>query len=287
MNAKKIGAILVGASLIGCVAFGLSGIEKIKAGYVGVVYSMNGGVQDNVLSQGWKWVGPGKKVVQYSVATEQLYLSANKDEGDKDDTSFDVMCRDGKLNVDFEMSYSFDSDNVAQLYTRYRGLDGKDIINNIVKGKIKTYVNEITSKYSVLEAHMEKKSELNTDITNHLKEKLNDFGIIVESANLTQTRADATVQEAITKRSAAAQELEAETLKQEQTKKEAETAKIKAQGEAEAMLIKAQAEAEANKILSESLTDNLLKQQEIEKWNGSKAQTVVNGTDSTVVNPAQ
>lgn len=287
MNAKRIGAILVAALLIGGTAFTITGIEKIKAGYVGVVYSMNGGVQDQVLSQGWKWVGPGKKVVQYSVATEQLYLSANENEGEKDDSSFDVMCKDGKLNVDFEMSYSFDSDNVAQLYTRYRGLDGKDIINNIVKGKIKTYVNEITSKYSVLEAHMEKKSELNNDITSHLKEKLKDFGIVVESANLTQTRADETVQAAITKRSAAAQELEAETLKQEQTKKEAETAKIKAQGEAEALIIKAQAEAEANKILSESLTDNLLKQQEIEKWNGSKAQTVVNGTDSTVVNPAQ
>lgn len=287
MNAKRIGAILVAALLIGGTAFTITGIEKIKAGYVGVVYSMNGGVQDQVLSQGWKWVGPGKKVVQYSVATEQLYLSANENEGGKDDSSFDVMCKDGKLNVDFEMSYSFDSDNVAQLYTRYRGLDGKDIINNIVKGKIKTYVNEITSKYSVLEAHMEKKSELNNDITLHLKEKLKDFGIVVESANLTQTRADETVQAAITKRSAAAQELEAETLKQEQTKKEAETAKIKAQGEAEALIIKAQAEAEANKILSESLTDNLLKQQEIEKWNGSKAQTVVNGTDSTVVNPAQ
>lgn len=285
MNAKKIGAVSVAVLLIGGAAFGISGIEKIKPGYVGVVYSMNGGVQDEVLSQGWKWLSPGKKVVQYSVATEQLYLSEN--EGEKDNTSFDVICKDGKLNVDFEMSYSFDSENVSKLYTRYRGLDGKDIINNIVKGKIKTYVNETTSKYSVLEAHMEKKGELNADITSHLKDKLADFGIVVESANLTQTRADATVQEAITKRSAAAQELEAETLRQEQTKKEAETAKIKAQGEAEAMLIKAQAEANANKIISESLTDTLLKQQEIEKWNGSKAQTVVNGTDSTVVTPAQ
>ena len=53
------------------------------------------------------------------------------------------------------------------------------------------------------------------------------------------------------------------------------------------MLIKAQAEADANRILSESLTDNVLKQMEIEKWNGSNATTIVNGTDSTVVTPGQ
>lgn len=285
MKAKKIGAIVVGVILVSGTIFGISGIEKIKPGYVGVVYSMNGGVQDEVLSQGWNWIGPGKKVVQYSVATEQLYLSAS--DGGKDNTSFDVICKDGKLNVDFEMSYSFDSENVSKLYTRYRGLDGRDIVNNIVQGKIKTYVNEVTSKYSVLDAHMEKKGELNADITSRLKEKLSDFGIVVESANLTQTRADETVQAAITKRSAAAQELEAETLRQEQTKKEAETAKIKAQGEAEAKLIQAEAEAKSNNIISQSLTEQLLKQQEVSKWNGSKATTVVNGAEATVVTPAQ
>ena len=38
--------------------------------------------------------------------------------------------------------------------------------------------------------------------------------------------------------------------------------------EAEAMLIEATAEAEANKLLEESLTDTILKQKTIDKWNG-------------------
>lgn len=284
MKSKKIGAIVLGLVLVGGTVFTLKSMERIKPGYVGVVYSMSGGIQDDVLTQGWKWVGPTKKVTQYSVATEQLYMSATKEEGSKENESFDVTCRDGKLNVDFEMSYSFDAEKVPEIFTRYRGMSGEDVINNIIRGKIKTYVNEVTSQYSVLDAHMEKKGELNRAITEHLRTSLEAFGVTVESANLTRTQPDAAVEEAITRRSAAAQELEAETLKQEQAKKEAETAKIKAQGEADAKIIAAEAEAEANKKLQESLTPELIEKMRIEKWNGSNAQTVVNGATTPVVN---
>lgn len=287
MNSKKIGALIVGVVLVGAVAFGATGLERIKPGYVGIVYSLNGGIQDDVLTQGMRWIGLGKKVVQYSVATEQLYLSANGKEGSKDDDSFDVVCKDGKLNVDFEMSYSFNAEDVPGVFTRYRGMSGKDVIDNIVIGKVKTFVNEVTCQYSVLEAHLEKKAELNKAITEHLREALSSFGVTVESANLTATRPDAAVEEAITKRSAAAQELEAETLKQEQAKKEAETLKIKAQGEADAKLIEAEGEAKSNEVLQQSLTPELIELKRIEKWNGSNASTIVNGTESTVVTQAQ
>ncbi len=47
------------------------------------------------------------------------------------------------------------------------------------------------------------------------------------------------------------------------------TVKItQAQAEADAKLISANAEAEANKLLEESLTDNILKEKTIDKWNG-------------------
>lgn len=282
MKSKKIGAIVLGVILVGGTVFTLKSMERIKPGYVGVVYSMSGGIQDDVLTQGWKWVGPTKKVTQYSIATEQLYLSST--EGSKNDESFDVTCKDGKLNVDFEMSYSFDAEKVPEIFTRYRGMSGEDVIDSIVRGKIKTYVSEVTSQYSVLDAHLEKKAELNNAITEHLRTKLSDFGVTVESANLTRTQPDAAVEEAITRRSAAAQELEAETLKQEQAKKEAETKKIQAQGEADAQLIAAEAEAKANKILQESLSEELIEMKRIEKWNGSNAQTVVTGANTPVVN---
>lgn len=276
MKKSMIGAIIAGVLVLGGAAGTFICIERIPAGYVGVQYSMNGGVQDEILPQGWHLISPTKKVTEYSVATEQLYMQRDE----KKDSSFDVIARDGKMNVDFEMSYSFDADKVPDLYSRYRGMSGEDIINNIVIGKIKTLVNEVTSQYSVLEAHMEKKGELNRAITEHLKKSLAEFGVVVESANLTQTRVDSTIEAAITERSKAAQELEAEKQKKEKAIVEAERKKVEAQGEADAQLIKAQGEARANEELQKSITSEMVEYKKIEKWDGKLP--TVSGSDAII-----
>ena len=282
MKINKIGASVVGLGLILGVGTGLFCVEKIPAGYVGVQYSMNGGVSDEILTQGWHIISPTKKVTRYSVATEQLYMSADEREGSKTNEAFDVACSDGKMNVDFEMSYNFDSQKVPELYSRYRGLSGEDIINNIVRGKIKTYVNEVTSQYTVMDAYLTNRAKLNTDITAKLQEKLGEYGITVESATLSRTEPEEAIKVAITERSKAAQELEAEKQKKDRAEVEAERKKVEAKGEADAMLIKAQGEADANKAIQQSLTPELIQMKEIEKWNGSKATTIV-GEGSTAV----
>lgn len=276
MKKSKIGAIVAGVLVAGVAVGMFISIERIPAGYVGVQYSMNGGVQDEILPQGWHLISPTKKVTEYSIATEQLYMQKEE----KKDTSFDVIARDGKMNVDFEMSYSFDADKVPDLYNRYRGMSGEDIINNIIIGKIKTLVNEVTSQYSVLEAHMEKKGELNRAITEHLKKSLAEFGVVVESANLTQTRVDSTIEAAITERSKAAQELEAEKQKKEKAVVEAERKKVEAQGEADAKLIEAQGEAKANEELQKSITSEMVEYKKIEKWDGKLP--TVSGSDAII-----
>lgn len=277
---RGIGALLVLVT-VGGIVLGTAMVEKVKPGYIGVVYAPSTGTQEDTLSQGWHLISPFKKVTSFSIATEQLFMSQDEREGSKGNESFDARCKDGKMNVDFEMSYSFDSEKIPALFTKYRGMSGEDIIDNIIRGKIKTYVNEVTSKYTVLEAHMEKKTELNNDILAHLKEKLLDFGIVVESANLMNTRVDETIEAAITERSRAAQELEAEKQKAERAKVEAERMKVEAEGKAEVQKIEAQAQAEANKILQQSLTSEMLQQQWIEKWDGKLS--VVSGSDSNVV----
>ena len=59
--AGKIGAVVLACILV----FGIIGVavcgERIPAGYVGVVYSMSGGVEEEALQQGWHFVSPTKK----------------------------------------------------------------------------------------------------------------------------------------------------------------------------------------------------------------------------------
>ena len=267
---NKKGIVLgcvVSAAVIGVTGAFLCA-ERIPAGYVGVQYSVNGGVKDDVLSQGWHIVSPTVKVTKYSVATEQLYMSSDAREGFKENDSFDVICKDGKMNIDLEMSYSFDPDNVTKVFEKYRGMNGDTVVNTIVRGKIKTKVSEVTSKYTVLDAYMEKKPELNADITNALREYLKEFGITVESANITRATVDNTIEASITERSRVAQELEVEKMNQEKARLQAETALIEADGKNKVMIQNAQAEAEAYKIKSEQITDDLLQKWLIDKWDG-------------------
>ncbi len=49
---------------------------------------------------------------------------------------------------------------------------------------------------------------------------------------------------------------------------EANALRARAQGEADATRIRAQAQAEANKQLSQSLTSDLIRYQQLQKWDG-------------------
>ena len=91
----KIGAfflaIVMVVGLFGCVIC----LEQIPAGYVGVVYNMNGGVDGEVLTQGWHLVAPSKRVTEYSIGLEQSYLTADEQGDSKHDESFKVPTSDG------------------------------------------------------------------------------------------------------------------------------------------------------------------------------------------------
>ena len=254
---KAIGGILAGAIILGGLVGGFICTERIPAGYVGVQYSVNGGVKDEVLTQGWHIVSPTKKVTLYSVATETFVMSADERAGSKDNESFDLTCSDGTVNVDFEMQYTFDPEKVTGVFNKYRGVDGETVISTNLRSKIKTIANEVLSKYTVLEAHLEKKAEVNKALTEALREELGKLGIFVESATLPATRVSESIQNSINARTQKAQELEAEKLNQEKALLEQETARINAETER----IK-------NEEISKSLTKEMLIQMAIEKWDG-------------------
>jgi len=53
MSKGKLGAVLLALVMIVGVICAFSCLERVPAGYVGVVYNMNGGVDGEVLTQGW------------------------------------------------------------------------------------------------------------------------------------------------------------------------------------------------------------------------------------------
>ncbi len=94
-----------------------------------------------------------------------------------------------------------------------------------------------------------------------LNDKLNEIGLYITDVNIINFEFSEAYITAIEEKQVAQQQLlKAETEKQ--------TKITNAEAEAEAIKIRAEAEAEANRIIAESITDELVNYNKIEKWNG-------------------
>ena len=175
MTSGKIGAVLLAVVLI----FGLIGcvvcMERIPVGYVGVVYSMNGGVQDEVLTQGWHLLAPTKKVKEFTIGNEQFVLTKDSRDGSPEDDSFMVSTADNaNISISFQMSYRFRQADVVTTYKRFRGLSGEDIVNQRVRTVLKAKISEVTTFHTMMDIYSGDRGAINTEITEFLNEELGD-----------------------------------------------------------------------------------------------------------------
>jgi regulator of protease activity HflC (stomatin/prohibitin superfamily) len=301
MKKGYLGGVTLGVIIVlALIILGLSA-ERVPAGYVGVVYNMSTGVSDETLSQGWHLIPPTKRVTLYSIGIEQSYLTSTEDGDSKGDDSFSAPSSDGKgLQMELTFTYRYDSEKIADTFTRFKGRDGKELLNSFIKPNIISWTKEVTAKYPVTDILGEKRAELNTVLSEYLAEKFKPYGIIIENASLINIEVDKETKKSITNKVKAQQELElakiesqtaqiqAEKDKQvalieaeknkETAQIQAEQAKIKAQGEADAKKIAADAEAQANKKISESLTPELIEKFKYDKWDGQVSKITGNTT---------
>lgn len=286
-----IGGVALALALIiafvGCIIC----IERVPTGYVGVVYNMSGGVDGEVLTQGWHLVSPTKKVTTYSIGLEQSYLSSEKIGDSSDDESFSIPTSDGKtVRVNLEFSYRFDEDRVAETFTTFKGKSGETIKDTFIKPKVIAWTQEVSANYPVTDIFGDKRTQINAELDVYLREKFDQYGIIIDTVNFTDISVDDETAAAIQKKVTAQQELELATIEAEtaqiQAQKDKEVARIaaekdkevaqiaaekaiiEAEAKAEAVRIAAEAEAEANKKIAGSLTPELIEKIKYEQWNG-------------------
>lgn len=293
MGKGAIGAAVLGVGIAAAVVGGFVCSERIPAGYVGVVYNMSGGIDGEVLTQGWHLVAPTKKVTTYSIGIEQSYLSSEEKGDSPKDESFSTPTSDGKsLTVDLEFSYKFDADKIADTFIMFKGQSGKEVKDTFIKPKMRAWTQEVTAKYPVTDVFGDKRQELNEALDVYLKEKFEPYGILIDTVNFTNISTDKETSAAIQKKVTAQQELElanieAKTAKVEAEKEKqvaevnAEKKKIEAEGNAEATKIKAAAQAEANKEIAASLTPELIEKIKYDKWNGALPE--VQGTSTPII----
>ena len=243
-------------------------MTKVGQGEVGVVWTAAHGVQEEVLSPGMHFVHPLAKVKDYPVAQQQLVLSNNPEDyntSNHADWHVDAPADGGMVKMNMTINYNFLADKVVDLYTKFNGMDGETIVENMVQNSIIAYIKEVTPQFTVMDIYSAKRAEVSKAITEYLNTKLvKEYGINISSALIIDVQLDEALQQKVQAKEQAKQDAEKAELDKQTAIAQAETDKVKAEAEAAVMIEKARGEAEANRLVSQSITSELIQMKEAE-----------------------
>ncbi len=254
----KTTAIIVAVILLAGITL-FNTFTIVDAGHTGVVVTM-GKVKEGVLQEGIHAKIPFiQKVVKIDNRIRKLEV--NTEAFSKDLQS---------VNTVLAINYRVDT---SKSYSIYKNI-GADYETVLVVPAVNEVLKAITSTYTAEES-VTNRVLISDGLIEGLNEKLNDIGLYVTDVNIIDFEFSEAFINAIEEKQVAQQKL----LKAETEKK---TAITNAEAEAEALKIKAKGEAEANKVVSQSLTDKVIENKKIEKWNGELPK--VTGGSGTIIN---
>lgn len=152
--------------------------------------------------------------------------------------------------------------DAAKFLYRYNNTPLEVIIDTDIKKMVEDQFNMETSKYTSTDL-LNHKAEIMAAVKQNVTTYFKDYGITITVLGLKEgiSYENPAIQTAIDEKFASEQKLEIQ-----ENENAANTAK--AQAEANAILITANAQAEANRILSQSITPEILAQQYYERWDG-------------------
>ena len=268
MKAKVVG-VIIGLAVVGAAAWAVLSGTYVGQGELGVVYTMSSGVQEETLDPGFHFVSPFAKVKDYPVAQQQLVLSNNAADFNEDelekDTHVDAPADGGMVKMNMSINYNFMPDRITDLYEKFNGMDGDQLVESRIKNSILAYIKEVTPQFSVMDIYSDKRAEVGQTITDYLNSKLNDeYGIEISSASIIDVQLDEELQAKVQQKEQAKQDAEKAELDKQTAIAQGEAAKAKAEADAQVTITNAQAEAEANRLISESITQELIDMKEAE-----------------------
>ena len=263
MRKGKIGGIAIGVGIVLLIVMIILCSVRVPAGYVAVQYDLNGGVRDEVLSQGWHLISPIVHTTKYTVGIEQSYLTKDERGDSEENERFIASSAEGKaISIDLTFTYQYKPENVTDVFIKFKGQSGKEVRDSFIKPNIISWTKEVVAKYNVADILGAEKANVNIALTDYISKKFEPYGITISNVSLINVGVDKKTREVINNKIAAQQNAETQRI-ENQTKVD------KAKADAEAKLIEAEAEAKANELLKKSLSDEVLRQMYIDKWDGT------------------
>ena len=279
MKMKKGMIILaVAAALVLIVA--LTCTATVQTGYTGIVTTF-GKVEDMTLEAGFHFKTPFQKIISMDNREQ-------KDTFTTEAFSSDIQ----QVNIIGSINYAINKSTAMNLFKEV----GTDYFNKLVYPRMLEITKGVFSKYTA-ENLVANRQRLSEAIREGLHAELDQYGINVISVSIENLDFTDAFTDAVEAKQVAAQkklqaeieqgQMTMETQQQAERKRinaeaEANVAKINADADAYALKVRSEAEAEANKKIAESLTDNLIKFNEIKAWDG-KLPTYMAGEGSSTM----
>jgi regulator of protease activity HflC (stomatin/prohibitin superfamily) len=264
-------------AIIGLVALLLLGFvfaswRNIRPGYVGIVFDKaSHQVTASALEPGWAFINPFTQAIQEYPVTIQTYEMVQKSsEGVvAGDDSIKIQSNEGQqLNLDVVIQYQVKRSEAGALYQDWGGADIGIVEDRVVRQYTRSQVPVIAAGYTWEEIVSGKRAELVNLIGQGLREEFARRHLDLISFGVREVHLPEALQQALNNKIQAQQQAEQQRYQLEQARVRAEQDKVEAQGQASALLVQAEAQANANRQLAESLTEELIRYQQIQKWDG-------------------
>ncbi len=297
----RLGTILI-VFVIAVALLGLIGSawRNVQPGYVGIVFDKaNHNVTAGALEPGWAFINPFTQAIQEYPVTIQTYSMVQKSgEGStQGDDSIKIQSNEGQqLNLDVVIQYQVKREEAGQLYQDWGGADISVVEDRVVRQYTRSQVPIVAAKYGWEDITSAKRADIVTEIGAVLKDEFQRRHLTLVSFGIREVHLPDSLQKALDAKIQAQQAAEQQKYQLEQAKVKAEqdvaeatgkanALKAEAEGDAQATLTRAKAQAEANRVLAQSLTSELIRYQQVQRWDGKLpvftggATPLINATD--------
>ena len=178
------------------------------------------------------------------------------------------------------VNYHINKASSSTIYTEV-GMSFEDVL---ITPAINEVLKAVTAKYTAQEL-VGNRVDVSVQLDESLNAKLNEYGIYIDDLNIINWDFSEEYIAAIEAKQVAEQNLIKTRTEQEQAlviaNTEAQKQVIAAQAEADKIQLLATANAESNRIITESLSDMLIRYETIQKWDGALPK--VTGADGTLI----
>jgi len=280
----RLGTLVV-IALIAIVLLGLtvSAWRSIAPGYVGIIFDKaSHQVTTGALEPGWAFINPFTQAIQQYPVTIKTYSMVQKSsEGQTSgDDSIKVQSNEGQqINLDVVIQYQVVKEEAGLLYQDWGGQDIDFVQDQVVRQYTRSQVPVVASKYGWEDITSAKRDVINSDISKGLETEFAKRHMRLISFAVREVHLPQALQTALDQKIQAQQQAEQQKyqLAQARVKAEQDVAqatgqanalKAQAEGEAQATLTRAKAQAEANRQLAQSLTPELIRYQQLQRWDG-------------------